>query len=346
MHFVYKYIERKTNEVLYVGETENIENRHSSHKAKDWYNEGIDLYYEIVKDKDYALLYESYLILKHNPVCNRNKQDVKGSWLKLENKVGPEVIEFKEKEASEEEDMFLSSLTKIKDSMIAVYYDEYKILSIRFKDIDRAQAKSMSYPRYFGAVYYPEKLELVVKIESNLFENCRVIKTVIELFGIDKMNLDMEEGVKAEGKRIQELSEFMEELINSDYKIKLKKYSSGRTVSFSVNHLLSDLKSLQNSGIGYSELNLGGKKIALLNYNSEDGYRDPRCSMDGIRDSVLHNLVNKYAKSDIYDYVNESDVYVLKYVRFKSGAVIILPGMPNYHLSLKDILEECRVLKN
>lgn len=74
MYYVYKYIDPATEECLYVGETENICNRHSTHltdKKEYWCSEDLRFEYMALDDKYVMDFYEMYLINKLKPRFNK-----------------------------------------------------------------------------------------------------------------------------------------------------------------------------------------------------------------------------------------------------------------------------------
>lgn len=69
MYFVYKYIHQ--NEIIYIGKTSNLYNRHMQHKNSTIKNlENYTLHYLEFKNEHTASYVESYLIGLHKPVLN------------------------------------------------------------------------------------------------------------------------------------------------------------------------------------------------------------------------------------------------------------------------------------
>lgn len=70
MYYLYKFI-NKDNNVIYVGQTENLKKRIASHRAeKIWFNEIIKIEYHICKSKIDVDIYELYYINKYKSKYN------------------------------------------------------------------------------------------------------------------------------------------------------------------------------------------------------------------------------------------------------------------------------------
>ncbi|MCC0654820.1 MULTISPECIES: endonuclease [unclassified Clostridioides] len=79
MYYVYKYIDPATEECLYVGKTENICDRHTSHlsnKKENWCNKNLRLEYMELDNKYTMDFYEIYLINKLEPKFNIAKGEM------------------------------------------------------------------------------------------------------------------------------------------------------------------------------------------------------------------------------------------------------------------------------
>ncbi|WP_235701084.1 GIY-YIG nuclease family protein [Clostridioides difficile] len=74
MYYVYKYIDPATEECLYVGKTEDIYARHSSHlsnKEEDWCTKELILKYIELPRRYNMDFFEVYLINELNPIFNK-----------------------------------------------------------------------------------------------------------------------------------------------------------------------------------------------------------------------------------------------------------------------------------
>ena len=70
-YYIYKHLDNNNN-IIYVGQTINIESRQSDHKThSEWKNEISKIEYAEVTDKLLMDIYERYYISKYNPINNK-----------------------------------------------------------------------------------------------------------------------------------------------------------------------------------------------------------------------------------------------------------------------------------
>lgn len=160
MYYLYKYLDKNTEDCLYVGQTKNLYTRHLSHlcnKNEDWCNDLVIMKYIEVPDKYNLNFLEMYLINKEIPKYNisgKNKMDhnfinvtfspewkdyTKGDFLKNSDEKGRQLgINYK---ISIENKNLLRSLL-LEKCLKEIYCTELKIIS-RF-EVDEQTIKSIS----------------------------------------------------------------------------------------------------------------------------------------------------------------------------------------------------------
>lgn len=68
-YYIYKYV--RNNEIIYIGQTINLNRRHKEHLLEPTFHETDLLYYFVVTNKYLLDLYETALINKYHPILNK-----------------------------------------------------------------------------------------------------------------------------------------------------------------------------------------------------------------------------------------------------------------------------------
>lgn len=226
MHYVYRYTNNR--EIIYIGITDDLCRRKKEYKRNDiWYHN--ELRYEFIEvDNKYIVkVYEEYLINRDSPKENRasknnynvdeikfnieeiwklvmleeigNKADVKKCNEKKANKINKAAA--LEEQMQEVDDKFVELISKNKQEIVKVYYDEYEFLSVILKCHQFKEILSSKYmPSCVIGIVFNQNNNIVV-IQFNQYKNLEEkyqdkYKKIYELLDINKLNLDKNYGIK------------------------------------------------------------------------------------------------------------------------------------------------------
>jgi hypothetical protein len=217
MYYVYRYTNNR--EIIYIGITDDLYRRKKEHKRKDiWYHDELTYEFIEVDNKYIAKVYEEYLINRDNPKGNRasknnyNVEDIKFNieeiWKQVilkeignkanvkkcnEKKINKALV--MERQMQEVDDKFAELISKYKQEIVKVYYDEYEFLRVILKCPQFKEILSSKYmPSCVIGIVFNQNNNIVV-IQFNKYKNLGEkyqdkYKQIYELLDINKLNLD------------------------------------------------------------------------------------------------------------------------------------------------------------
>lgn len=248
-YYVYRYT--NNSEIIYIGITDDLYRRKNEHKRKDtWYHD--ELRYESIEvdNKFIAKLYEEYLINRDNPQGNRasknnyNVADIKfnieeiwmpvvinesGNKAKIQkcneknvNKTNKAVVI--KGQIQEADDKFIKLVSKYKNEIIKVYYDEHEFLTVILKCSQFKELLSLKYMPscVIGITFKQSSGIVVVKFnkKENLEKECKEKYTKIyEILNINKLNLDVSYGKNLLSLEMNNVEEKYMNYIDNKYQI-------------------------------------------------------------------------------------------------------------------------------
>lgn len=194
-YYVYRYIHN--NEIIYIGKTNDLNRRDKEHKSDKWYHDELKYEYIQVDNEFIAQLYEVYLINRDNPkenIASKNnynvddiKFNIEESWKSVSIKERGNKAKIKkcneknvkksnkalvmERQIQDIDDKFIELISKYKQEIIKIYYDEYEFLTVILKCSQFKELLGSKYmPSCVVGITFNQNSNMVV-LQFNNYEN-------------------------------------------------------------------------------------------------------------------------------------------------------------------------------